>query len=327
LTAVVARGLVAEQDEQTYARLAAMHRVLLGGAALLLLLAAANAANLLASRYAMRRQELAIRVAVGASPARIVLELLTELTFIALLAAAVGLFGGFAMSRIFGGVMLLPSLPPVEDMPLSWTIAALAIFAGASAVCVSGVIPAWLASRSQPDQLRSGRLGRTSGLVRHALIFIQVAIAVALLGGAAVLVRSLFELRSVDYGFQSDRVLQVTLRPTYAKYSSQRSTAAFEAIVDEIGASGRIDAVAYARATLTTGKPLPIVRSLDAMDRVPALDNIVSADYFRVLRIPVLAGRTFTNQEVQLVPRTEWSFSANRWHASGFRKLRLLEDR
>ncbi|MGH2779879.1 MAG: ABC transporter permease, partial [Thermoleophilaceae bacterium] len=274
--------------------------ILLAAVGLVLLIACANVANLLFARATGQRREIAVRSALGASRGRIVRQLLTESALLALIggAAGVGLaWWGTDLLLAFGGA----ELPRANGIGVDeWVLAFAAVVSVLTGI-LFGIAPALLMSRAglQPT-LKEGDAGR--GLLRKGLVAGQVALAVVVLVGAGLLIRSLWNLTRVDPGLQPARVL--TLETQLA--SSER--------YEEVESVTRL----YSRL-LERVAALPGVRSAEAVDLLPMSGNFnglgfaiegrpepapgempsaearaVTPGYFRTLGIPLVRGRGIT---------------------------------
>ena len=280
---------------------------LTGVAALVVLIACANVANLLLARAVRRRRELAVRVALGVSRARLVGQLLLESL---LLAAAAGLV---AMAVVqWGGAfvrsVLLPNVP--------WTGAlgdrrvllfALGTVAATTLLC--GVVPALHASRpSLTAVLRTGERGGGTrrGGVRTTLLVLQAALSVVLLVGAGLFVRSLHNVRTRDLGFTYDRQVIASIDFRGARPADTLARVALERrLLDALRAVPGVE-----RAT-TTGS-IPFQRNMTTMlfrasgDTLPdswnAYQNMVGPDYFATLGMRIERGRAFDDRDVLGAP-------------------------
>jgi len=191
---------------------------LLGAAVFVLLIACVNVANLLLVRGDARRKELAIRTALGASAGRVVRQMLTE----SLVYAALGAIGGSLLAIAAGRLLVrfAPSdVPRLHDVGVDGRVVAFMLITTVMTALVFGLVPALRGIKGDSaETLRDG--GRTSGagashLARRSLVMVEVALAVVLLSGAGVLMRSLIRLRAVDLGFAPEHIqtLEVTLPP------------------------------------------------------------------------------------------------------------------
>ena len=296
--------------------------VLAGAVSFVLLMACANVANLLLARAADRRRELAIRTAVGASRRRIVMQLLTESLILALAGGAAGLAIGSA------GVRLLLSFSP-GDIPrindpshaaASVTMLdprVLVFLLGISLLTgiIFGLFPALQVSRLDVNSAlkesssRSGT-GLKHNRVRGLLVISEIALALILLVGAALLLRTFAGLRSVNPGFEATGLLTMRTSLSGARYAS---TAQVAAMIRQ--ASERIEAlpgVAFAASTLVLPGQMGIDLPFSIEGRAPKMNGkwegdeqwrFISPHYFEALRIPLLQGRTIDRRDTGQSPR------------------------
>ncbi|HJQ21067.1 MAG TPA: ABC transporter permease [Gemmatimonadaceae bacterium] len=276
--------------------------VLLGAVGFVLLIACANVANLLLVRAAGRTKEIAIRSALGAERGVLVRQLLTESVVLAVTGGVVGL--GLSWWAVRALLALNPELPRASEVGIDSNVllftVAVTLFTG----LLFGLAPAIHAARTDLQRtLREAGRGThdaSAQLVRRVLVVAEVAIALTLLAGAGLLIRSVMRLQSVNPGFDSHGVLAFTVSLPPVKY---RTDTAQRLFYDE--ALMRIRAVPGVEAAgLTTNVPFGgnwSTSSFDLEGYTPAPNQpgpwgdarIVSADYFRALRIPVVEGRVF----------------------------------
>ncbi len=202
-----------------------------GAVGFLLLMACANVANLLLARAEGRQREISVRAAIGAGKARLVRQLLTESLVLAAAGAVLGLAVAWVGVRLIAarGSAGLPALAPLEIQP------GMLLFSAALAVGTTllfGLAPALrLARLDLTESLRDGAGGATTGLTRHrlraSLAVVQIALAVVLLLGAGLMIRTLAALSRVDLGFDPERVLTLQLRPPEASYPKPEQVVAF----------------------------------------------------------------------------------------------------
>jgi putative ABC transport system permease protein len=276
--------------------------VLMGASCLLLTIACVNVANLLLARASTRRQEIAVRLAVGAGRGRIVRQLLTESLLLAAIGGAAGL--GLAWAATGWIVRLAPvALPRVEETTLDWRIAAFAAAVTIVTGLAFGIAPAVQTADVQLQQLmRAGGRG-IAGIgsrLRAALVAAEIALCVALLIGTGLLLRSFDQLRRLDPGFQPERVVTMRLRLPDARYRDrQHVLAVLENVLARVSALPGVES-----AALTTGVPLgrsSLTRfTLPGLepstpDRAPlAVTQSVSEAYHRTFGVALRAGRYFT---------------------------------
>jgi predicted permease len=272
--------------------------ILFGAATLLLLIACANAANLLLARATARAGEVAVRRSLGAGPAQLGGQLLTESLVLAMLGGAVGL----AMARLLlatVGAASLPGMPPSAELRMDPRLASFAAALSLVTVLLFGLVPALHAlSGSGGDALRQGARGTGGGgRARQALVTVQVALAVTLLVGGGLLGRSLLELVRVDPGFRAEGVLHVPLPMAGARYAVDDVRTAFLGEALE-----RVEAVAGVQRTAAVNRlPLGgnnVLVGVEARDvpasaaQPPLVDRrVATPGYLEVMAIPLLKGR------------------------------------
>ena len=276
--------------------------ILLAAVGLVLLIACANVANLLLARSDARRRELAVRAAIGAGRGRILRQLLTE----SLLLALVGGLAGVAMALfgVEGLVALAPEgMPRVESIRLD---AAVLLFGGAIAVLTGllfGVAPALQASRTDLARtLREGGRGATTGRVqqrfRSVLVVAEIALSVVLVIGAGLLIRSFWELRGTELGFQPEHVVTARISLPSADYPDEGDAAAFYREL-----TGRIEAIPGV-SEVAAVRVLPLEGEIgdwgiDIAGKAEPADNTFKGDfqaatpgYIEAMGIKLVRGRT-----------------------------------
>ena len=283
--------------------------VLLGAVGLVLLIACGNVANLLVARGAMRQRELSIRVAMGASRGRIVMQLLMESALIAMLAAIVG------TAVAYGAIQTLlalgpESVPRLDELALDARILLFAVLTALATTAIFGLMPAVQAARHDPqDALRVEGRGAVSSASRarlRALVTVgEVALSVALLIGAGLLIRSFSRLQQVDPGFTTATLMTGRVNLPATAYPNGASRRAFyERFLEDLRGRPGIDA-----AAISSGPPLS--GDFTGGDvKLPSQSNeeaastawrIVGPGYFAALDIP-LRGREFSLQDVDGPP-------------------------
>lgn len=271
-----------------------------------LLIACTNVANLVLARGAGRRHEMAIRAALGASRSTLIRQLLTEAVVLATTAAALG------TSLAFVGVRLLltfapANVPRLEQSRIDTPVLLFTLILSLVATLTCGLGPALHASRRDPQEALASltRSATASGGLRRArnlLVVAEFTIAVVLLSGAGLLLRSLITVASVDPGFEPQHVL--TLRVTAAGGSPAAIAARHELVLDRLR---NLSGVEYAGAVtdlFELGQPnllgLRAIagRSVEPEQQWTALTwNTVSGDYFQAMGAPLLKGRYFGDQD------------------------------
>ena len=276
--------------------------VLLGAVGLVLLIACANVASLIMARGIARRGEIAVRTALGASRMSLVRQLLTESLTLGLAAGTLGLALGLALLK---GVRTMSArmLPRLAEIEMDGTALAFTIVLSLLTSVVFGLVPALHVARDDLGaSVRS--LGRSTGdrrglRLRDAMVVGQVALSVVLLVSAGLLVRSLWSMQRVEPGFEARELLTAQIALPRTRYESRESHRRFwTAFLERVAA---VPGVELAAGTTM----LPLVGAGDTYyyvekrppatdaDRMNAQINIVTDEYFRTMRIPVVTGRTF----------------------------------
>jgi putative ABC transport system permease protein len=281
--------------------------ILSGAVALVLLIACANVANLLLARGASRQRELAIRLALGADRSRIVGQLLVEAMLLALLATCFGLLVAY------GAVELLtwsaPTvLPRLDEVSIDVRVLAFALGAALVTGLLFGLLPALQASRPRlNDTLKAG--GAASGTsvsrqrLRSALVVGEMALSVALLIGAGLLVRSLWQLQRTDPGFRHDNVVTALFHLPGTRYPDGQAARSFhERLLERVRAVPGVQAAALASMVPLGGGNtsseihLPGTPVRPGGASLGADWRVVSPDYFKTMGIP-LRGRDFDERD------------------------------
>jgi putative ABC transport system permease protein len=281
--------------------------MLAGVVGLVLLMACANVANLLLARGAGRSREIAVRAALGGSRGRILGQLLTESVLLAFLGGAVGI--ALAWILVTGAPKFLPAstLPPGVRLVLDGRMIAYSVALTMMTGLLFGLAPAWQAARtSLTDALRSG--GRTAtegmGAFRSALAVAEIAIAVMLVTGAGLLLRTLASLNQVDTGIRTDRLLTAQLSLSGTRYNKSASTLAlYQAVEREVTSLPGVRSAAFSTTLPTQGWDIGMPAELvdrpvaDPSQRRAVHYQMVSPRYFETLGIPLVAGRGFTDRD------------------------------
>ena len=287
--------------------------VLLAAVGFLLLMACVNVANLLLARGAARRKEIAIRIALGAGRGRVAAQLLSESMLLALTGGALGLL----LAR--GVVALVARVGPASIPRLAEARIDARLFLFALAVSVAtgilfGIAPALQGSGADLNTAlreggRGGTTSRSGRRVRSVLVVVEVALAVVVLIGAGLLIRSFVRLRSADPGFQPAGVLTLRLPLAGGRNASpDRRIAFFQQVTDRVATLPGVRAVGAVNGLPLTGLG---VGSNFAVDGRPApapeqrpmgLLRSVTCAYFRTMGIPLVAGRVFADSDTSQAP-------------------------
>jgi putative ABC transport system permease protein len=288
--------------------------VLLGAVGLVLLIACVNVANLLLARVAAREGELAVRTALGAGRSRLMFQLLTESLALSLLGGAAGiLLAAFSLDALLA---LQPAgVPRLGEVRVDRAVVAFASLLSVITGLLFGVFPALqMTRRPTAESLREGSRGVLAGrghLARSGLVIGQMALAMMLLAGAGLLLRSFTQLRRVDPGFRSESVLTFRLSlPDSAYRDDDGSRVSFyDRLLERVAAlPGVRSAGAVMRAPLT-GASFNLSFEVKGRPPLPPMQQpsmeirVATPDYFRTMAIPVVRGRAFSGRDVAKSPQ------------------------
>lgn len=267
--------------------------VLMGAVAFVLLITCANIGNLLLTRAAARRREMAVRQALGAGQMRIIRQLLTESILLATAGGIAGLAVGRGFLKLLLAAQVTTNLPRADEITLDGRVLLFTLAASVLAGILFGLIPAWQLSRGKSaDALRDGTKGSASSQwARNALVVSELALAMILLTGAGLLLRSFDRMLRVDPGVRTDHVLTFSI-------GRRRSDPAFVAAsLDRMRAIPGVKTVAITSVLPLTGRasgawynridrPLP-----DNVQPTGEAYRVVTSDFFATTGIALRAGR------------------------------------
>jgi predicted permease len=288
-------------SEQTTGDVRTALWLLFGAVTFVLLIAAGNVASLLMMRGAGRQREIALRVALGAGRVRIVSQLLTESLLLSLLGGLLGV--GLAVAGLRAITASLPALalPRVEGVQINAHVLAFSLALSVLTTLLFGLAPALAFARTDPEAaLRSGDRGATrrGGRLRKVLVVAEVALSLVLLAGAGLLARSFLNQISVDRGFRTDHILTMGMFFAPSRYyDDHRRAGYFDQILERVRALPGVDSASSANLLAMTGIVSGSgVWRLDRPETAPGAEPtadfvIVSPQYFRVMGIPLIAGR------------------------------------
>jgi putative ABC transport system permease protein len=280
-------------------------RVLLwvaGVAAIVLVIACANVANLMFARILRRRREIAVRLALGVSRARLVGQFITEGLVLAGIGSVIGLacaqWGGAAIRR-----MLLPESTPF-NIGTDWRTIGVATACALAATLLTSLAPAVLATRADlADALKAGIREGTyrSSRLRSALLILQGTLSVVLLVGAALFVRSLRNVLAIPLGYDPNRVLEVVLdlrnleTDSVAQLDTRRRMLDVARSIPGVEAAARVGGMIF--STSTTSLKVPGIDSVERLGRFNY--QVTTPGYFDVMRTRILHGRPFDARDTR----------------------------
>ncbi|HSQ24417.1 MAG TPA: ABC transporter permease [Pyrinomonadaceae bacterium] len=283
--------------------------ILLGAVGFVLLIACANVGNLLMAHAASRRREIAVRTALGAGRLRIARQMITESVMLALFGGALGIllaiWGVPALVALSGD-----NIPTTAQVKIDFTVLVFTLVASVLTGLLFGLAPAVRTLKlnlieTLKEGGRSGGEGGQRNRTRSLLVVFESAVAVMLLVGAGLLIRSLVRLQNTNPGFDSNNVLTIRIDLPQKKYAAPEALSNFwEQFESRVGALPGVEKVGLVSELPLSGQPndMPYTVEGRASGANQVFDNDfrrVNQDYFRALRIPFLRGRNFTAQEVR----------------------------
>jgi putative ABC transport system permease protein len=286
--------------------------LLLGAVLLVLMVACANVANLLMARASVRQREIAIRTALGASRRRIIRQLLTESVFLSLLGGALGCLLAFLTLTVFKAVLPAATAGPAHtaiDARVLGFSTLLSILTGLA----FGLAPAWQTSKTEIEpalKANSQSSGKTQGSQRlsSGLVVGEIALAVILVSGAGLLIKSLWLLAQINPGFRADHLLTARVTPT-VEFCNKKNACIdyYRELVARLRALPGVKSAAVADSIPLTGLPSVVLAVEDRPEfsidsPYEAWNFKVSPDYLSTMEIPLLRGRNFTEFDNQTSP-------------------------
>jgi predicted permease len=292
-------------------RMAAILMALVG---LILLIACANVANLTLSRATMRKKEMAIRRALGASRFRLIRLLLSESVLLGLLGGMAGVAIALWATDLLSSVRMATDNPVRFEANPDWRVFLFSLVAALATGIVTGLVPAFRSSRLDlSSSLKEGGRDSASGAgghrLRNVLVVSQVAASLLLLVCAGLFLRSLQAAQQIDLGFRRDSVLMFSVDTELQSYDLERGEQFYRRLLDRLSELPQVRSVGLGTHKSlvgwvpTTEVFLPERGGSAKEDSVNVLANRVSADYFKTLNIPVFEGRAFTVRDDEAAPR------------------------
>ena len=290
--------------DQLVGSFAKLFVTLLGAVGFVLLIACSNVANLLLARGAARSKELAIRAALGAARARLVRQLLTESLVLALVGAVLGLAVAFGLQRLILAVSP-DSIPRLEQATIDWRVLTFTLLLGVLSCLFFGLVPALSAAgpRLQGAMREGGRQSSVSrDRMRGVLIAAEVALAITLLVGSGLLIRSAVLMQRVDPGFDARGVLTARLLLPQARYSTADAVTHFYATLrDDAARMPGVQSAALVSVVPMSGSTMvsPILGEGQTVsgEQPSANLRIASDGYFATMGMHLLTGRDLTARD------------------------------
>jgi putative ABC transport system permease protein len=285
--------------------------VMLGAVGLVLLIACGNVANLLLARATARQGELSVRLALGASRGRLVQQLLTESLLLALLGGAAGL-----LCAKWGLELLLAAIPAAQfgtmpylrDLRLNGNVLAFTFGVSVLTGVLFGLAPALVSTRLDLQNILKGQVqggaGGVGGRLRQALVVGQVALALVLLVGAGLLLKSLTRMMAVDAGFDRESLVVMDVLPPPGKYQDDRSLGQLHAqLVSRAQALPGVMGAAFTSRMPLSGPGNTIRYLVEGRPPPPPGEESeahlrsITSNYFRTLSVPLVQGRAFASTD------------------------------
>ncbi len=284
--------------------------IFLAIAGLVLLIACANVASLLLSRARARSREIAIRLAIGASRARLVRQLLTESLLLAFAGGAAGLGLALVGIKFFSAIRLPTALPLWLVAHLDMRVLAFCAVASALSGIVFGIAPALHTLRTDlSGTLKSGDAAlsgkRRRFQVRNILVIGQVAVSMLLLLIAGLLVKDFANATGFTAGFRTDHVLLLTMDPSLVGYQESQGRAFYRQLEERVGSLPGVRSVALGEHIplgVTSSSKTVVIEGYEMprdQQSLSILVDSVDEHYFNVMQIPVVAGRKFQSSDTQ----------------------------
>ncbi len=281
--------------------------ILFGAVGIVLLIACANVANLLLAQASTRQKEIAIRTALGATRTRLMRQLLIENVPLTVLGGALGLL--LAMWGVDALVAFNPSgIPRIDKTNIDSNVLVFTLAVSLLTTMIFGLAPALEAAKVDLNEsLKEGGRGSTGGArrrrIRSLLVISEVALSLVLLIGAGLLIKSFARLQSVDPGFRVDNVLTMSLSLPKSRYTNADQLAGFyNQVLQRVESLPGVESAGMVTSLPLTGwnigQPFTIDgRTLSPDEATAANYQFTSPEYFRAMGIPLLRGRSFTEQD------------------------------
>ncbi len=281
-------------------------RILFSVCCLVLLIACANIANLLLARGSSRRMQTSVRLALGASPRRLIRQALTESVVLSVAGGAAGVVIAIAGVKVivalaFHSAQFVP-IDAAPSLPVLGFAFALSLVTG----LLFGVAPAWLTAHAQPAEALRGANRSTrdgSSLSQKALVVVQATLSLVLLAGAGLLTRSLVKMEYQNFGFETAHRVNLSVNAPFSSYSPEKLEATYRALQERLGRIPGVDSAAIAQYTpFTDNWGELIVRQGEGTPNVTDNSHNASWDhvgpgYLELMGQTILRGRGITGQD------------------------------
>ena len=281
--------------------------------ALVLLIACANVANLLLSRATKRTSEIALRLALGASPGRIIRQLLTESVVLALVGAVAGIVFAWICLRALTQIYA-EGIPRIQEASIGGVVLVVTVATTVATGLLFGLIPAfrayWLGVKGGMTEGQKSTAGSSSRRLNSTLVVVQLALSLVLLIGAGLVLKSFKNLMRVEPGFETDKVLTMIVPVSNKKGSPEQQIAFYERLLDDVRTVPGVNGAAIASNIPFSGKQAVDNHFIEGMeppggDAPQAEIKVISPDYFKTMGMTLLQGRDFNEQDFFNDPQTD----------------------
>ncbi|HEY6186741.1 MAG TPA: ABC transporter permease [Pyrinomonadaceae bacterium] len=288
--------------------------LLLGAVGFVLLITCANVANLLLARAASRRREIAVRAALGASRLRVIRQLLTESLLLSLTGGTLGLLLSIWLTDLLVSISPANS-PRLDEVSLDGRVLLFTLVVTCLIGLLFGLAPALQSSHVNLNEaLKEGGRGFSEGWrrnhVRKLLVVAEVALSLMLLVGAGLLIKSFMLLRETDPGFDAANVLTMRVSVPGAKYKGAQKAEFFQRLTESVAAlpgvesAGAVLSLPLGGSNYSVGRSfIPDGRPLTPEESINASYTVATPQYFRTMKIPLIAGRQFTERDNKDAPQ------------------------
>ena len=280
--------------------------------ALVLLIACANVANLLLSRATKRTSEIALRLALGASPGRVIRQLLTESVVLALLGATAGIAFAWLCLRALTQIYS-EGIPRIQEASIGGVVLVVTVVATVATGLLFGVIPAfrayWLGVKGGMTEGQKGSAGHASRRLNSSLVVVQLALSLVLLVGAGLMLKSFRNLMRIEPGFDENKVLTMIVPVSNKKGSPEQLLGFYQQLLDQVRALPGVNGAAIASNVPFSGRQAVdahVVEGMEPTGEPPQAEmKVVGPDYFKAMGITLLQGRDFNSSDYFNNPETD----------------------
>jgi putative ABC transport system permease protein len=281
--------------------------------AFVLLIACANVANLLLSRAARRTSEIALRLALGASPGRIIRQLLTESVVMAMIGAAAGVVFAWICLRAITQIYA-EGIPRIQEASIGGVVLLVTIITTVTTGLLFGVVPAfrayWLGVKGGMSEGQKGSAGQASRRLNSTLVVVQLALSLVLLIGAGLVLKSFKNLMRVEPGFESEKLLTMIVPVSNKKGTTEQQLDFYKRLLDDLRALPGVNSVAFSSNIPFSGKQAVDGHVVEGMEppggESPQAEmKVISPGYFKTMGMTLLQGRDFNDFDTYNDPETD----------------------